>query len=144
MEIKANIKYVKTPAKKLRFLLEDIKKQTPVGALNTLFYSKRRSSALLYKAIKSAVDNAKNTFKIDENLLKFKTLVVEMGPALKRFKAGSRGTAKPFRRKTSHIKVVLEVIEPKQEIKKVEKLESPKVEKTEVAKPVKKVTKTTK
>jgi large subunit ribosomal protein L22 len=113
MEIKAYIKYNKVTPKKLRFLLDDVKKRTPVDALNFLFYNPRRSGKALYKGIKSAVDNAKSTFKIDENLLKFKTLIVEMGPSLKRYNAGSKGSAKPFTRKMSHIKIVLETIEVK-------------------------------
>jgi large subunit ribosomal protein L22 len=147
MEIKAYIKYNKVTPKKLRFLIDDVKKKTPVSALNYLFYSPRKSAKLLYKAIKSAVDNAKSTFKIDENLLKFKTLIVEMGPSLRRHRAGSKGSAKPFTRKMSHIKIVLETIEVKPEVKKSESLkvtksESTKVEKVEVKKTVvKKVTK---
>lgn len=115
MEIKAYIKYNKVTPKKLRFLLDDVKKRTPEDALNYLFYNPRRSGKALYKGIKSAVDNAKSAFKIDVNLLKFKTLIVEMGPSLKRYNAGSKGSAKPFVRKMSHIKIVLETIETKNE-----------------------------
>lgn len=114
MEIKAYIKYNKVTPKKLRFLLDDVKKRTPEDALNYLFYNPRRSGKALYKGIKSAVDNAKSAFKIDVNLLKFKTLIVEMGPSLKRYNAGSKGSAKPFVRKMSHIKIVLETIEEKE------------------------------
>lgn len=129
MEIKAYIKHQKIPAKKLRFLLDDIKTKTPVNALNHLYYGKRRSASILYKAIKSAVDNAKNTFKIDENLLKFKLLTVEQGPALKRHTAGSRGSAKPFKRRTSHIKIVLVAQTPT--VKKIKEENLPKTDKKE-------------
>ena len=99
--------------------MDDIKKKKPVDALNTLFYNHRRSASILYKVIKSAVDSAKNTFKIDENLLKFKLLTVEQGPVFKRFRAGSKGSAKPYKRKTSHVRVVLEVAKSP-EFKKIE------------------------
>lgn len=142
MEIKAYIKYNKVTPKKLRFILDDVKKKTPVDALNYLFYNTRKSSKLLYKAIKSAVDNAKNTYKIDENLLKFKTLIVEMGPSIRRHRAGSKGSAKPFTRKMSHIKIVLETVEVKETVKKIEshkvpKPETLKVEKTKQEKEIK-------
>lgn len=107
MEIKADIKHVRISPKKLRFIVDDVKKMKPVDALNALLYSPKRGAKILLKAIKSAISNAKNNYKIDENLLRFKLLSVESGRSLKRFRPGGRGTTKPFKRRTSHIKVVL-------------------------------------
>ena len=62
---------------------------------------------MLRKAIQSAITNAKTVLKVDESALSFKTLTVEQGNKMKRYKAGGRGTAKPFVRQFAHIKVVL-------------------------------------
>lgn len=107
MESRSYIKNVKTTAKKLRFYIDAIKKMKPEEAIKHLYYTPKKSARILYKAIKSAVDNAKNLSKeIDD--LKFKTLLIEEGRKLKRFKAGGRGTAKQIIRRYSHIKVILE------------------------------------
>ena len=108
MEIKAYIKNVRISPKKLRFLLPAIKKLSPVEALDYLFYTPKKGARILYKAIKSALDNAKNVLKTNENLLKFKLFTIEEGPRLKRYRPGGRGTVKPIKRKMSHIKIVLE------------------------------------
>ncbi len=73
MQSKTYIKNVIISPKKLRFYLKDIKKLTPVEALEKLFYGQQKATKILYQAIKSAIANAKNSQKIDENLLKFKT-----------------------------------------------------------------------
>lgn len=115
MEAKAYIKYLKISPKKLRFLVGDIKKMEPVRALDHLFYTHKKTAKFLYKAIKSALDNAEKVLKRDKNLFEFRLLTIEEGPRLKRFRAGGRGVAKPFKIKTAHIKIILALKENKKE-----------------------------
>ena len=125
MEAKASVTDVHSTAKKLRTLLMDVKKMTPVKAMDHLLYSPKKSANILYKVIKSAVDNAKATLQIDAHLLEFKLLKVDQGHALKRYNPGSRGNAKPYRKQFAHINVV---VGPKsQPTKKI----SEKIEKVE-------------
>lgn len=121
MVYKAYIRHVRISPKKLRFIVDDVRKMLPREALNALYYSNKRAGKILYKAIKSAVDNSKKEPKVDPELLRFKILTIKEGPSLKRFRAGARGTAKPYKRRTSHIKVVLEAKEELEKKKKVEK-----------------------
>lgn len=107
MEARAYIKNTKVSPKKLRFLLPEVKKLTPQKALDKLFYVENKPARILYKAIQSAIQNAKATFNATEDMLIFKTLAIEEGLKQKRKKAGGRGTVKPFVRRYSHIKVVL-------------------------------------
>ncbi|MCX7880905.1 MAG: 50S ribosomal protein L22 [Patescibacteria group bacterium] len=113
MEAKAYIKNVKISPKKLRFLLPEVKKLKPLEALDYLFYTPKKGARILYQALKSAIDNAKKTLKIKEDLLKFKVLTVEEGQKLKRYQPGGRGTVKPIVKRMSHIKVILESEEKK-------------------------------
>ncbi len=106
-DVTVYIKNVKITPKKLRFLVTDLKKQSPSQAMHTLYYTPKKGAEFLRKAIGSALSNAKNTMNIDESLLQFKSVIVEEGIRLKRYRAGSKGMAKPFRRKYSHIKIVL-------------------------------------
>lgn len=140
MEAKASVTDVHSTPKKLRILLTDIKKMSPVKAMDHLFYSPKKSATILYKVIKSAVDNAKATLQIDANLLEFKLLKVDQGHALRRYNPGSRGNAKPYRKQFSHINVVVGVKAGKA-VKSVETVESAKSAGTiEDVKPVEKKT----
>ena len=112
-EVSAYIKNLPITPKKLRFLLPSVKKLSPKEALEKLPYVNKKAAQFFYKAIKSAVDNAKNLYGVNENMLKFKLLTVEEGIKLKRWRAGSRGRAKPYMRRRSHIKIVLQVEEGK-------------------------------
>ncbi|MFH0773174.1 MAG: uL22 family ribosomal protein [bacterium] len=107
MEAKASVTDVHSTPKKLRTLLEDVKKMSPVKAMDHLMYSPKKSANILYKVIKSAVDNAKATLQIDAHLLEFKILKVDQGHALRRYNPGSRGNAKPYRKQFAHINVVV-------------------------------------
>jgi len=107
MESTTYIKNIKTSPKKLRFLLPEIKKYQPAECLNYLFYNNKKVAKIFYQAIKSAINNAKNTLKVTDNLLKFKVLTIEEGQRLKRYRAGSRGSANPIKKRTAHIKITL-------------------------------------
>lgn len=112
MEAKAYIKNLKISPKKLRFLRDDIRRKKPDEALAYLLYTPKKGARLFYKAIKSAITNAKQVLKTSEDKLKFSMLTVEEGRKLKRFRAGGRGNAKPYVRRYSHIRIALEVEKP--------------------------------
>jgi large subunit ribosomal protein L22 len=135
MEAKASVTDVHSTPKKLRTLLAGIKKMTPVKAMDHLMYSPKKSATILYKVIKSAVDNAKATLQIDANLLKFKLLKVDQGHALRRYNPGSRGNAKPYRKQFAHISVVVGVDSAKAVTKPAKS-----AEKIEDVKPIEKKT----
>ncbi|MEI6532248.1 MAG: uL22 family ribosomal protein [Candidatus Roizmanbacteria bacterium] len=136
MESTTYLKNIKVSPKKMRFILDAVKKMSPIVAAEHLNYRSGRVANIFYKSIMSAISNAKNTLKISENLLKFKVLTIEEGPKLKRFNPGSRGTAKPYMKRFSHIKMVIvedeknSVLEKKQ-ISEVEKVKEVKVKKDE-------------
>lgn len=107
MRVQSYSKYVRVSPKKLRFIADAVKKMPPVRALDALAAAPGRSTKILYKTLKSAVDNAINILKLKADMLEFKALLIEEGVRLKRYRRGGRGTAKPYIRPTAHIKVVL-------------------------------------
>ena len=107
METKAVFKNIKISPKKLRMLLTDVKRLTPERSLDYLYNTPKKGAKLLYKLVKSAISNAKNSFKVEGNLLKFRALTVDQGQTLKRFKAGGRGTVAPIKRRFSHVTIIL-------------------------------------
>lgn len=131
MEAQAYIKNVKISPKKLRFLVPAVKRLKPFEALHKLKYANQKAAKFLYKAIDSALHNAKNTLKAEENLLQFKTLAIEEGLKLKRFRAGGRGMAKPYVRRYAHIKVVLVAPDQNEKLKTKNEEQQLKTEKKE-------------
>jgi large subunit ribosomal protein L22 len=133
MESLTYMKNLDISPKKLRMMLPSIKKMTPVEATNVLYYSPKRSARIFYKAIKSAINNAKQTLKVSDDLLQFKLFTIEEGQKLKRYLAGSRGGVNPYKKRYSHIKIILtapstekveKTKEVKENVKKSEKAES--------------------
>ncbi len=106
-ESRTYIKNLPISPKKLRFFLKEIKKHTPSEVLDYLYYVRQKPGKIFYQVIKSAINNAKATLKVPENLLKFKLLTVEEGIKLKRYRPGGRGTVKPILKRRSHIKIIL-------------------------------------
>ncbi|HLD26405.1 MAG TPA: uL22 family ribosomal protein [Patescibacteria group bacterium] len=107
METSTYIKHTKTSPKKLRLVAKSIKKMPVRHALDTLSLSRTRASKILYKSILSALDTFLSSSKEEMSMVQFKLLTIEEGSRLKRFRSGSKGNAKPYRRKMSHIKIIL-------------------------------------
>ncbi len=129
METKAYFVNLPVSPKKARFYLPAIKKLKPAESLEFLMYENTDASEILYKAIKSAISSARQTLKVEDNLLKFKLLSVEQGQKLKRYRPGSRGNAKPINRRMSHIKIILEASKSVKSVRKIEASKL-KIEKT--------------
>jgi len=106
-ESRTYLKNIDISPKKLRFYLKSVKKLTPIAAMDHLYYGEQRATKILYQAVKSAINNAKNTLKVTEDLLKFKVFTIEEGLKLKRYRPGGRGTPKPIMKRKSHIKIIL-------------------------------------
>ena len=146
MESLSYFKNIRVSPKKMRFMLVEIKKLQPQEALDYLMYSPRRTAKVYYKAIRSAIENAKNTLKVSPDVLQFKLLTIEQGPALKRYQPGGRGTVRPIKKRFSHIKIILsagkeEKNTTEEKVVSQKKVKAPKkAEKTTEKKVVKKVT----
>lgn len=129
-EYKSVQKYLVMGPRKLRLVVAMAKKLSPVVAVEKLPFVAKRATEPLVKVIKSAIAQAKAQGISDTDLI-FKEIQINEGPRLKRGRAASRGRYHPFKRRMSHIRVVLTVKE-KVETKKVskpEKSEKPKVKK---------------
>jgi large subunit ribosomal protein L22 len=114
----ATQKYLIMSPRKIRLVVGVIKKMSPVDAVAKLPFIQKRAGESIGKVIKSALANAKNQ-GVSETDLVFKEIQVGEGPRLKRGRAASRGRWHQFKRRMSHIRVVL-VSTKKEETKKVE------------------------
>jgi len=119
MEIISLQKYVRVTPKKMRFIADAVRMMAPTEAVEKLPFLPKRGSEVLLKVIKSALDNAKQKGISDSDLI-FKEIQISEGPRLRRGRAASRGRWHPFKRRMSHIRVVLtnKNINEKQKVEK--------------------------
>ena len=118
MEIIAIQKFLLLSPRKIRPVVELIKKLTPVEAVERLPFVGKKASEPLAKVIKQALANARNRGLADSDLV-FKEIQIGEGPRLKRGRPVSRGQWHPIKKRMSHIRVVLETKagEVKKEVK---------------------------
>ena len=106
MEYKSEQKHIILSPRKIRPVVDVIKKLTPAKALEVLPFVKKRASEFLAKVIRSAIANAQ-VKGADTNALIFKEIQIGEGPRLRRGQPVSRGRWHPIKKRMSHIKVVL-------------------------------------
>lgn len=129
MEIIARSKSVRVSPRKVRLIADAVRKMSVEDAIKSLEVIKKRGAYPLLKSLKSAVANAINNAKLSEEKLFIKAIDVVEGPSFKRFHASTRGRAHPYKKRSSHIRVVLGVKEDKKEVEKVKENKEEKKEK---------------
>lgn len=108
MAVVSTAKYLGMSPKKARALAESIKKMKPSVALSSLLMAREKDARLFSKAIKGAIADATNNFKLNENSLVFSSIQVGKGPFSKRWQPVARGMAHSIKKRTTHVKIILE------------------------------------
>ena len=80
----------------------------PQDAVDRLSGGYAKGYILFAKAIKSALSDSVNNYKLDKDSLTFKSLEVGKGPHFKRWQPVARGMAHQIKKRTTHLKIVLE------------------------------------
>lgn len=142
MIIKAEQKNTRQTSRKVRLVADVVKEMSLVDAINHLAVINRKSTLLVLKVLRQAVANATNNFGLAVTDLEIDNIVVNDGPALKRWRAVSRGRAHTILKRTCHVRVDLRTKKDAKAVKQeVEAKAEPKVveaknETTEVKKEV--------
>jgi large subunit ribosomal protein L22 len=132
MQVITRINEVRTSTRKIRIVADAVRGLPVAEAQDALSVINKRGAHDLDKALKSAIANAVNNSKLEKNNLVIRTIDVNEGQFLKRYRPSTRGRVHPYKRRTSHIRIVLEekvaapVLAEKVENKKVEKTEENK------------------
>ena len=108
MEVKALTKHVRMSPKKMREVARLIQGLPAEEALEKLQFIPRKSARLIRKTLKSAIANSENNHNLSAEDLVVKSIVIEEGAVLKRFVPVARGSAHPIRKRTSHIRIILD------------------------------------
>ena len=115
MEYIAVAKNIKMSPRKVRLVVDSVKKQNLNKTLSTLSLMPKRAALPVKKAIDSAIANAINNFKVNREALSIRDIIVGEGASLKRYHFAARGRVRPYKRRTSHIRVILTDNNMKQE-----------------------------
>ena len=107
MEIKASTQSVRISPRKVNLVASTVRNKTIDEALTTLKLLHKRGASAIEKTLLSAVANAIHNNQLDRNDLKIKEISVTGGAALKRYHASTRGRIHPYKKRSSHITVVL-------------------------------------
>lgn len=119
MEIKASSCYLRISPTKSQEVIRVIRGRRVAEAIELLRFIPRKATHILAKTLQSAMANAENNHNLDSDKLFVTTAVVEQGPAFKRFRPVARGSVHPYKKRTSHIRVLLseEESEPSKKLK---------------------------
>ena len=107
MEYIAIAKNIKISPRKVRLVVASIKKKNLSSANAVLSVMNKRAALPIKKTIDSAIANAVNNFKADKTSLTIRDIIVSEGVSMKRYHFAARGRVRPYKRRTSHIRVVL-------------------------------------
>jgi large subunit ribosomal protein L22 len=107
MEARAVAKYIRVSPQKARLVVDLVRGKKLEEALKILAFTRKYSAGVVVKVLKSAAANARQNPNIDENILYVKTIHVDQGPSLKRWRARAQGRAASIKKRMSHITVIL-------------------------------------
>ena len=114
MQAVARARYIKGSARKMRQVLDLVRGKNVEEALNWLHLTHKGSAPNLEKVVRSAVANALNMHgdKIqDPNKLTIVEATCGEGPMMKRIRPRAMGRAYRIRKRSLHLKIVVEMEE---------------------------------
>ncbi|MFL2993309.1 MAG: 50S ribosomal protein L22 [Acidimicrobiales bacterium] len=111
---RAQIKYVRSSAYKVREVLNLIRTKSFSEATDILMFSERRISDTVQKCLNSAAANAENNDNISSEELYVSACYADEGPTLKRWRPRARGRATRIRKRTCHITIILSRYTPEE------------------------------
>jgi large subunit ribosomal protein L22 len=112
MESTATVRYVRVSARKARLVADLVRGKDVSEAIEQLSFVEKKTAPILRKLIMSATANAeqaakRDSQKLDIDELYVKTVLIDQGPTLRRFRPRAQGRATKVLKKTSHITVQL-------------------------------------
>ena len=105
--MKAVARFVRIAPRKARLVADEVRGKSYPEAVSLLRFTNRRAAKVVGDVINSAAANAEHNMDADVGDLKVKTVTVDEGPTIKRYRARAMGRATMIRKRTSHITVEL-------------------------------------
>jgi len=126
MEIKASLNHLRMSPRKVRLVIDVVRKLPVDKALEELQFLDKLAAEPVAKLIKSAIANADHNFNLDKDNLFIKAINADEGVTLKRWMPKAHGRATVIRKRGCHIHVTLaEIVESGKKTARKEKVEAP-------------------
>ena len=109
MIAKASVNFVRISPRKVRYVIDLIRKKPVPQAHAILNGSPRRASGIVRKLLDQAVDAAQRNSHLDAKDLVVSKILADGGPTMKRFRAATMGRANKIKKRTSHIQIELDL-----------------------------------
>lgn len=88
--------------RKLRLVADMVRSMTPDQAVEVLRFTNKAAAPSLARAIKTAIANAGK-----KEGLRFEKIEINEGMKMRRYRGAARGRMRPYKKRMSHIKIVL-------------------------------------
>jgi large subunit ribosomal protein L22 len=111
-QVHAESKYIPGSPIKARRVVNVVRGMYAEEALEVLRLMPQAAASPVAKTIQSAIANAEENFGLAKEDLVIVEIIANSGPTRPWRRFGARGRFKPIIKRTSHIKVVLEEVEP--------------------------------
>ena len=108
METTVKLKHIKQSARKVRFIINEVRGAKVTTALEKLYISNKKASLTIKKAIESGVANLislENDF--NKHDLYIANAFVDEGPSMKRFRPRAMGRASSIIKRSCHLTLTL-------------------------------------
>ena len=99
----AKLSHIRIAPRKMRVIANLIRGQKVDQAIHSLRFLEKAGSREFFKLLVSAVANAEDQGDGDVDALVVKTVTVDQGPVLRRWRPRAHGRATPVKKKTSHV-----------------------------------------
>ncbi|MEN8171764.1 MAG: 50S ribosomal protein L22 [Chloroflexota bacterium] len=106
-DIRAHLNNMQISAQKTRLVVNLVRGKNASEALDILKFTPNLAAKPVSKLIASAMANAEENFGINRNDLYVHTIFADEGPTRRWRRFGARGRFKPWKRRSSHVTVIL-------------------------------------
>ncbi len=106
-------KNIQISPRKIRLLVDEVRKLSPVEALNRVKFINTKSARALTQALKNIIADAKNNFNLDTNSLKFDTIKADEALKIKRMDKshGSRFARGLIQKRHSRLVIIVKGVQ---------------------------------
>ena len=107
MEVRAYLKNLQISPRKVRLVADLVRGLDVVKAQQVLTFNDKKCAPYLLKLLNSAIANAENNNSLKKENLYIKTILVDEGFTLKRWKPRAMGRATPIKKRASRITILV-------------------------------------
>lgn len=108
MEVRASARQIGVSPRKVALVLDAVRGKKVSEALTILNFLPTPTARIVAKLVKSAAANAENNYQMAPMKLKIVKAFADKGQNLRRYRASARGRVSPYRRRFSHITIIVE------------------------------------